>query len=299
MPQQLLNSANVSSTFKQVSRKGMAQRMTCHTLWNAGRPRSPAHCPLENSLVEMVAASDPGRSLTIRPRRRKHILPDPFALRIGKFPAQTGRQERTEHACGEITLKSLPRSLQVNTHRRNRCRRQRHPPVLVSLATSDENLAPIEIHVLDAQRQTLRHTKTAAIHQCRTQTGHTAHRGEHTLDLALRQHIRQPTRPASGLDSLDKPYAPRQYMAIQKENGLQSLVLRRSTHPSNSGKVCQERRDLRLAHGFRMPPVMEQNELPHPVAIRLLGFWAVVPRPQAVPQALHETESPLGVGAPG
>lgn len=70
----------------------------------------------------------------------------------------------------------------------NAADRQRNAPILAALATAHDDLAPIEVNVLDAQGETFREAKAASIQKRRAQARNSAQSGEHGSYLGFREY---------------------------------------------------------------------------------------------------------------
>lgn len=84
--------------------------------------------------------------------------------------------------------------------------------------------------------------------------------------------------------------------AVEEEYRMERLVLGGRADPLLCDQVREERRYLTLSHASGVPPAVEKNEPPHPIAVGLLRSHAVSSRAQAVAEALQQSEPPFGLG---
>ncbi|MNR01345.1 hypothetical protein D3C85_1171460 [compost metagenome] len=81
-----------------------------------------------------------------------------------------------------------PHHGQVTLQRQNQALRQQRDPVLHSLAVTDQDLLPDEIHVLDPQTHDLHQTHARAIQQTGNQPEFTLKTRQHLPNLGNAQH---------------------------------------------------------------------------------------------------------------
>ena len=87
--QEFLNCANIIPVFKQVSREGMAQRMTTGGLEHTGFQPSFLKRSLQNRLMEMMPAFFSSQSIGVMTGCRKYPLPAPLFACVGIFSVQS------------------------------------------------------------------------------------------------------------------------------------------------------------------------------------------------------------------
>jgi hypothetical protein len=90
------------------------------------------------------------------------------------------------------------RARQLLAQGRHQALRQHQHPVLAALAMPHEHCAVREVHVLDAQPQSLRQAHPGAVQQLCEQSMLAVQAAKHGRQLVPRQHYRQPsmhTRP--------------------------------------------------------------------------------------------------------
>lgn len=102
------------------------------------------------------------------------------------------------------------------------------------------------------------------------------HLREQGSDLIASEHHWQSLRLLGALYAVQPRQCAPQHVAVQKQDGVQRLVLRGSRYIALHGQVAEKRCDLIGAHFERMAFVMEQNESLDPLHICLLSTDAVV-----------------------
>src|SRR5687767_7762741 len=114
---------------------------------------------LHRTLVQVVALPAPVGG-GVGAGRGKQVLPTPVELHAGVFPPK--RVVHPAHADAGAPIAGRPRCglLELGAQWHDARSRQRRSTVLAPLATTDDDLAPIEIDVLDPQAHALQDTKT-------------------------------------------------------------------------------------------------------------------------------------------
>jgi len=182
------------------------------------------------------------------------------------------------HAAGQVTLVQpappLQLPFQVAAHRPG----QHDHPVLVPLATADDDLSSRQVHVLDAQLAALQQAEAAAVEE----SGHQAedaigpvHVLQDRRHLRRRQDHGQPFRPP-GPHRVDAAQVDLQHLLVQKEQGVERLVLRAGRDATVDRQVGEELLDLGGAHVTRVPFAVEEDESRDPLDIAGLGAQGVV-----------------------
>jgi hypothetical protein len=170
--------------------------------------------------------------------------------------------------------------------RRDLVRKHRHP-VLEALAVAHQNLAPLEIHILDTQAQGLHQAQAGAIQQASHQPMHALQVGQHLAHLVLGQHHRQAARLLRLLHIVQPRQLAAQHILVEKEQGAARLILRRCRHVSLNRQMRQKRLDLHRPHLGRMPLAVKKNEAPYPLDIGILGPYAVVLKANPLANAIQ------------
>src|SRR5690349_6589145 len=128
----------------------MPERMTCHPLRES---RSSCHLrqdALHQRRVQVMPRVDVGR-VDERARGWKEVEPGPVGISRRDL-AQEGLANAGRSDAGPaISLPDLARKPARTRHIRDRGFGERDPPVLITLSGADDDLAPIDVHILDPQ----------------------------------------------------------------------------------------------------------------------------------------------------
>src|SRR5687768_8196968 len=111
-------------------------------------------CASPRTLVQVVRLPAPvgGGATTGRGKRG---LPAPVELHTGVFPPKRGVQPADADTGAPVAGRPRRRILEPGAHGHDARSRQRGSTVLAALATTDDDLAAIEIDVLDPQAHAL------------------------------------------------------------------------------------------------------------------------------------------------
>ena len=112
---------------------------------------------------------------------------------------------------------------------------------------------------------------------------------QHVSNLGRAEHDRHLRRHPRPWKQLDHANVQTQYVAIEKQDAAQRLVLCRCRDVLFNGQPYQKRRDLRCAKPSGMTPAMEHDEAPDPMDVGVLSPPAVVPRADLGAYLLHQT----------
>lgn len=116
-----------------------------------------------------------------------------------------------------------------------------------------------------------------------------AHAVEHGTHLAAGQHHRQALRLAGARHPLQTADLDPQDIPIKKENRIECLILSNRRDIALLGQSGQVGCDLGLSHLERVTFVVEEDELPDPVAVGVFGTAAVVTDTDDGPDLVQQT----------
>lgn len=174
--------------------------------------------------------------------------------------------------------------LQLIGHRR----RQNRAAVLVALFPPNHDLSEIEIDNLHPQAQALEESQPRAIEQVCGNPVFAIQMDQYLSDLLRRKYGRQLFGFFSAPYRIKLRYLKLQNIAVKKQQGIKSLILRRSRHFSINGKVGEKGLDLLFAQLLGMTPVMKANESPNPVNVGFFSTNAVMPMTYSLPDDLQQ-----------
>lgn len=127
------------------------------------RSVADSNLPLNGRLVEMKARRRTPLRIATSPRGGKHKLPGPVGGGVGILAIQCKGPHDTSDTIGQIPFMLPSHRTQVSLEPLLHCNRQHRPPVLPSLAPSDDNLVPVEVDVLDPKLETFLQTQPSSI----------------------------------------------------------------------------------------------------------------------------------------
>ena len=133
VPKQPLNSADISSTLKQVGRKGMTKRMSADLLRQTGAAHRCLDGFVDNTWVKMVATGETRSRINRERPGRKDILPAPFPGSRGVFARQRIREIHRTIPLRQIMLMERVDPSEVVLQQRRQGGRKGSEPILVTL----------------------------------------------------------------------------------------------------------------------------------------------------------------------
>jgi len=249
--EKLLNRPNVISGFKQVSRKGVAERVAGGVF---GDPRGANGFPdgfLEAAFVCMMAP-DHARRTRIGGEAvgGEDVLPGPFAVGIGVFAVEGEGQVDGAVAFCQVALVQLSDHRQVGLQGFAELVGQHSHAVFHAFAVPDEDLALAEVQVFDAQAEAFHQPEAAAVEEAGHQqivAGQLAKNGMHFV-------FGEDDRQTLGLFSADDVerlvYADLQDFAVEEEKGAEGLGLGGGGDLFLDGQMGQKGGNFGRAHGF-------------------------------------------------
>jgi hypothetical protein len=156
----------------------------------------------------------------------------------------------------EVGLVLLARALEVGDQRSLDRRRQHRHPILAALAVADDDLVRREVDVLHAEAA-FQQAKSRAVQQQRHEAWRAIEPLEDCTHLVTGERHGQMLRPLGPDDIVEPRELDAEHLAIEKEQGAQSVVLGRGRHFVVNGKRGQECRDLGGAQLSRVALAVE------------------------------------------
>jgi hypothetical protein len=179
----------------------------------------------------------------------------------------------------------------VDTSRRAHPEGRRRHAITPALALAHADLEACEIEILDSERQTLEQPESRAVQQRRHEPAGTLELPQNGAHLVLREDDRKPARSSRSDDLGEHGSAHAQDFAIQEDECIQGLVLRRCGHAPIDSEMRQESLDLGSSKHARMTLLVEQDEPPNPLRVRMLRARAVVTEPNRNPDLVEEARA--------
>lgn len=204
-------------------------------LRQAGPADRGRHCPLHRAGMAMMTTPLATHPITIDPRRRKHPLPGPLGRGARILGSQGARELDPPRATREIAPVKPPHQAQVLTERTDRGPRKNGHSVLLALPAPDPDLTPLQIEILDPQRNRLPNPQPATIQEHGDQPGYAAELAQHARHLAPGQHHRQPARRRRSDQPAQVAERTREYLPVQEQQGRQRLGLGRERPARSAG----------------------------------------------------------------
>src|SRR5512143_2848138 len=143
--------------------------MTRRPLGDPGPDHRLAERPLNHRFVQMVPTT---RSMLVhhRPSSTENVAPSPLAVRVRVLPHERLAEPRSADAVTPVAPVLGFGSAEMFAQRIDTGLRQRRSAILAPLAVANNDLAAIQVDVFDANTKTFQQTKSAAVHDQRTQS---------------------------------------------------------------------------------------------------------------------------------
>ena len=216
----------------------------------------------------MIASGRSVPRISTNARRWKHELPAPLDRRLWILPLERSRKHNPPEPVGKIALVPSLNLLQMRPQRFLQSIRQHCAPILLALSPADRDLAALEINVLHADLEAFLQPQSRAVEQRRDEPAHTGHLVEDAFHFINGQHDRNANRRRRARHRLNPAWIHAEYVAIQKQNCAQCLVLRRRAHLSLNGEPTQKRGDLTRAHAGWMRLPVKYDVSSNPVDVQ-------------------------------
>ncbi len=187
-----------------------------------------------------------------------------------------------------VGLMLAPHPVDLSPQRRPNDGRKNGDPILRSLATTDPDLTPVEVEVLDPERQALHQTKPATIQDQADQSRHAVKSGQDLAHFGRRQDDRNPggqPRPRKGPEVSGRPAED---LAVEKNEPGDGLVKGTGRYLALDREMGEKFPDLRLAHVARVSELVELDVSPNPVGVGGLSTGTIVPKAEIGPRELQE-----------
>lgn len=205
--------------------KGVAQRVTRNRLGNARHAGGVLHRFVQGAVVQVMPAIQPGSRINAELRGGKHPLPAQLLAGVRVFLLQRVRQPHPGQFSPAVLLPEDAHVGELFLQRGAQRRRQHDNTILIALTAPNGDLSPFEVHILDAQPQTLQHAQARAVHQAQHHAGDTLAGRQHPRHLLAPQHGGQPPPTACPRHIGELPRILLENRLVQKQDGRQGLIL--------------------------------------------------------------------------
>ena len=205
------------------------------------------------------------------------VLPCPFSTGVGVLAIQSGGQRGAAIPLAQVVVVDIFDMLQMFLQERQEGLREYGHPILAAFAIPHDDLALLEVDVLDAQAEAFHQPQAAAVEQFGHQPLCAREEPDHAPDLIAGQDDGQAPGLLGphGVDGFRIQVLP-EHLAVEKEEGVQGLVLGRGRHVPIYGQVREKLLDLGGAHLARVAFVVKEDEAPDPTDVGLFGAGRVV-----------------------
>ena len=297
MAEQLLHGADVVARLQQVRGKGVAQRVRRGGLLDAGLAQCELEGTLEVALQQVVAPPQAGARIDGGHRLRKDPLPGPGVGSARVLARQRIGHVHARQAFGAVGLPHLLRVRQLIMQGLLQRSRQHHDTVFAALAFAHDDGAAVEIDVLDTQAQTFQQPHPGAIEQAADDAMRVAAEPSLVVEpvqqqphLLQREHGRQAPVLARPADFGHPGQLLAEDLLIQEQQRRQGLPVGACRHLPVRHQPTQKGLDFRLRQLGRVAEIVEPNERPHPVDIRLFRAQAVVQQADLLAELIEQAK---------
>lgn len=276
VPEQRLDRADIGASLEEMRGEAVTESVARRAAVQARSMSGGFHHLLNRGLVDVVAYRLAGRRILAVARGREQVLPRQAMRRVRHLLGQPlGQVDRAEAA-----LQIPPVGSFHQQHLRAQLLRgaggEQRDPVMAALPSTDHQLVPLQIDVLDAQRHALHQAESAPIEQRGHQVEGRRQVHQHRGYFASREHLRQVLRSLGPIKPLQARHVHLKHSSVQEHQRAKGLVLAGSRGASLSGERVEERGDLLRSHLARVTPLVEADEGADPVNIGILRLQRVV-----------------------
>jgi len=103
---------------------------------------------LYDGFVEMIARRGAEPKISTDPRGGKYKLPGPVGCRLRILSLERARQDHPADTLAQVALMLPPHLHEMRREARLDAARAQRPPILLALATPDEDLVAVEVQIL-------------------------------------------------------------------------------------------------------------------------------------------------------
>jgi len=281
--EELLDGAELASIFEQMGGERMPESVAGGPFADLRVSHRSADGPLHDGLVEMMTASLTRTWLTVGSRGGENPLPGPFAASHRQLSRQGVGQLDPACVLFEVALVLDTHPVEMGRQPRLQSARKNCGAVLRSLPVSDEDLMPLEIHVLHTKSTALEQPQSRSVEQRDHELGHPFEMSQHPADLVAGEKDWQSFANRGSNKIVEPGKIDTQELPVEEEDRCESLVLRRRRDAAFVGEHVQEGRHLIGTETSRVPPSMEVVIAPHPAEMGFLGPRAESPKPHRLP----------------
>jgi len=269
--EQFLDGADVVAGFEQVGGEAVAQCVAGGRLGDAGGTDGAADGALDAALVQVVAADDARVRVAPEGGCREEPVPRPLQAGVRVLAREGVRQMDSRPAVPPVGLPESAGVLELPGERRTEVCREHGAAILVALAGSHGQFPAIEIDILHAQPKRFEQAQARAVEQLRCDSWLAGELGEQAADFLAGENDRQALRAACAGRRRKRAGIDSEYLAEEKEQRGEGLVLGRGGNAVGDGEVGEKGRDVGRTEFAWMAQAVEAHEATDPVRVGSLG----------------------------
>ena len=168
-----------------------------------------------------------------------------------------------------------------------RDRGQHGHSIAIALAAPHHQLVCTEVHVLGAEPGALEQAEPRPVEEHRHESRRAVQLVQNGAYLVAREDHGKPSRLLRPHDPLEPGNVLAQDLAVEKQQGVKGLILRRAGHSACHGEMRQKRLDLSGPHLLWVAFVVEQDIPPHPVEVGAFSTNRIVFEPDDFPSPIE------------
>ena len=237
MAEQFLHGADVGPLLQEMGRERVPQCMGTGRLGKARLLHRPLHRLLHGGGGAVVPLDVAAPRILGPPLRRKDVLPSPLCRCIRILPPQSLRHRGRPVPGLQVFLPDGVAFLKLPPERVLKHSGEHRPPIFLALALPHRDLLILEVQVLHPEPKRLREAKARPVKQVGHEPVRAVHLLEHRRDFFSGEDHRKPVRLPGPVEVGYFVPVGAEHIAMEKQKGVQGLVLRRGRHGSLRGEV--------------------------------------------------------------
>lgn len=268
MAEEFLDRADVGSGLEEVGGEGVSEGVTAGLFRDPGFEDGSADGALEDGGVEVMAMALAGFTVCVDPGGGEDPLPGPFATGTRVFPGEGVGEGGMACARAEVPLVLLADAFEMGGQIVAKAIGEEGDAVLVALAGSDDDVAGLEVDVLDAKASAFQQAEAGPVEKSGHESVGALQSVEQGADLPHAEDDREgpgnpgPDEVVEGAEFLFEDFP------VEKDQGAEGLILGRGADLPFAGEHRKELGDLGRAHLARVPAIVKEDESNDPSPIR-------------------------------
>jgi hypothetical protein len=291
MAEEFLDGADIVAGFEQVGGEGVTEGVATDGLGYAGNAGRPADFLLQAGYIRVMTAEDARARIDREPVRGKDVLPLPLAGGGGILALKGIRQVDAAGSERTIGIEHTADTPQMILQRSMEAIREDRDAVLEAFAVADEDLAEVEIRILDAQAEDLHEAHSAAVKELGHEKVRAGEPGQQGEDFLLGKHDGEAGGAFGAHEMEGRIQLFAQDVAEEEDQRVHGLVLGGGGNLFADGEVGEKSGDLRFGQPFGREGGMEGEESADPIHIGLFGADGIMPEADAGAEAIEQDGS--------